>query len=453
MKNVAEIREVREFQRIGAHSHIKGLGLDENLKAKFMADGFVGQTEAREAAGVIVKMVKEGKMAGRAILFAGPPGTGKTALAYGVSRELGADVPFVLLTGSEVYSSELKKTEVLMRAIRKAIGIRIKEIRKIYEGEIVNLKVNLVRHPYNPYQQIPESATLTLKTTQEEKTFNVGQQVAINLIQQGISEGDIINIDAETGRVTKLGKSSKAAKKYEIEGEKILDRPSGPILKEKEFIYTMTLHDLDEMNARRGGSLLSAFFGIREEKEIDMEVRAQVDETVKAWINEGRAQMIPGVLFIDECSLLDIEALSFLNDAMESELAPIIILSTNRGITEIRGTNIKSPLGLPLDLLDRILIVKTRPYTQKEIEKIIEIRCKEEKISLEEEAKKLLVQIGMEKSLRYAVMLLTPSAILAKTNNRSRASREDVKKAMKLFSDIQSTVKFLKEYEEKMLKT
>lgn len=43
----------------------------------------VGQGKARKAAGVILKMVQEGRIAGRAILMAGPPSTGKTAIAMG----------------------------------------------------------------------------------------------------------------------------------------------------------------------------------------------------------------------------------------------------------------------------------------------------------------------------------------------------------------------------------
>jgi RuvB-like protein 2 len=43
----------------------------------------VGQAKARKAAGMILKMVQEGRIAGRAILFAGPPSTGKTAIALG----------------------------------------------------------------------------------------------------------------------------------------------------------------------------------------------------------------------------------------------------------------------------------------------------------------------------------------------------------------------------------
>ncbi|CAG8831357.1 10040_t:CDS:1, partial [Gigaspora rosea] len=64
-----------------AHSHIRGLGLDESLEPRQVSQGMVGQVKARKAAGVILQMIKEGKIAGRAILMAGPPGTGKTAIA------------------------------------------------------------------------------------------------------------------------------------------------------------------------------------------------------------------------------------------------------------------------------------------------------------------------------------------------------------------------------------
>lgn len=74
----------------------------------------VGQTLAREAAGVAVDLIRAKKMAGRALLLAGPPGTGKTAIALAIAQELGPKVPFCPMVGSEVFSSEVKKTEVLM---------------------------------------------------------------------------------------------------------------------------------------------------------------------------------------------------------------------------------------------------------------------------------------------------------------------------------------------------
>ena len=61
-------------------------------------------------------------MAGRALLLAGAPGTGKTAIALAIAQELGPKVPFCPMVGSEVYSSEVKKTEVLMENFRRAIG-------------------------------------------------------------------------------------------------------------------------------------------------------------------------------------------------------------------------------------------------------------------------------------------------------------------------------------------
>lgn len=70
----------------GAHSHIRGLGLNALLEPRSDTDneGVVGQVKARKAAGLILKMVRESKIAGRAILMAGPPSSGKTAIAIGI---------------------------------------------------------------------------------------------------------------------------------------------------------------------------------------------------------------------------------------------------------------------------------------------------------------------------------------------------------------------------------
>ncbi len=70
-----------------------------------------------------VELVKSRKFSGRALLLVGAPGTGKTALALAISHELGAKVPFCPMVGSEVYSTEVKKTEVLAEAFRRAIGV------------------------------------------------------------------------------------------------------------------------------------------------------------------------------------------------------------------------------------------------------------------------------------------------------------------------------------------
>lgn len=446
---VNEIREiVQKFERVGAHSHIRGLGLDENLNAKDIADGLVGQKKAREAAGVTVRLIKSGKMAGRGILIAGPPGTGKTAIAVAISKELGKDIPFVQVSASEFYSSEMKKTEALIQTMRKAIGVRIRETRTVLEGEVAGLDYNMVPNPYNPTQKIPESATLTLATKDERRTFSVSGRLAMQFHYQGIELGDVIAIDKETGRIAKLGKSEKAKKRYDLGDVDIVEVPSGKVEKEKEFTYVVTLHDLDEANARRG-SLFSLF--APPSREIDSEVREAVDEQVKRWVEEGRAELVPGVLFIDETHLMDVELFTFMNRAMESEMAPIIILASNRGFSKIRGTDITAPHGIPLDLLDRLLIITTEPYTRDEIRTIIEIRAAESGIMLAENALERLTELGIENSLRYAVQLLAPAYEYAKLRNSGNVEVEDVKRAASLFVDISQSSAYLKKWEEKML--
>ena len=51
-----------------------------------IGSGLVGQEKAREACGVVVDLIRSRKMAGRALLLAGAPGTGKTALALGIAQ-------------------------------------------------------------------------------------------------------------------------------------------------------------------------------------------------------------------------------------------------------------------------------------------------------------------------------------------------------------------------------
>lgn len=54
------------------------------------------------------------------------------------------------------------------------------------------------------------------------------------------------------------------------------------------------------------------------------------------YIDQGVAELVPGVLFIDEVHMLDIECFTYLNRALESSLAPIVVFATNRGICQVR---------------------------------------------------------------------------------------------------------------------
>ena len=203
------------------------------------------------------------------------------------------------------------------------------------------------------------------------------------------------------------------------------------------------------IQARRSGfGGIFSLFGGREDKEIDPEIRQAVDNSIKKMVEEKRAEIIPRVLFMDETHMLDIESYSFFNRAMESELAPIIILASNRGISNIRGTKLTSPHGMPIDLLDRLLIINTRKYTAEEIKDILLIRAKEESLTLEKAAIEGLTKIGGETSLRYTAQLLSPAAEIAKNRKDQTVHLKDVKLARKLFSDVSRSVQYVKKHED-----
>lgn len=170
--------------------------------------------------------------------------------------------------------------------------------------------------------------------------------------------------------------------------------------------------------------------------------------------------------------MLDIECFTYLNRALESTLAPVVILATNRGNCVVRGSDIVSPHGIPMDLLDRLTIIKTATYSQQvrfcifyvicnltiysfifafvysfnrlrsfnrsvhyliiqlivkhtnlqpkqEMMQIMAIRAAVEGLTVADEAMAFLAEVGQATSLRYALQLLTPAGILARVNGRT----------------------------------
>ncbi|OAV89500.1 RuvB-like helicase 2 [Puccinia triticina 1-1 BBBD Race 1] len=433
-----EVRDIVKLERIGAHSHIRGLGLDERLEPKPNAQGMVGQIKARKAAGVILKMVQQGRIAGRAILMAGPPSSGKTAIAMGMAQSLGSDVPFTTLSATEIFSLEMSKTEALTQAFRRSIGVRIREESEVIQGEVVEIQID------RSLTGATKTGKLTMKTSDMETIYELGNKMIEGLNKEKVIAGDVILIDKSTGKISKLGKSFTRARDYDAMGAdtKFVQCPEGELQTKKQVVHTVSLHEIDVINSRTQG-FLALFSG--ETGEIKSELRDQINSKVADWREEGKAEIVPGVLFIDEVHMLDIECFSFLNRALETELAPIVIMASNRGWARIRGTRYKSPHGVPMDLLDRALIISTSAYSADDVRTILSIRCEEEDAILTPKALEILTRIASESSLRYGIQLITTSSMVAKRRKSKEVDVPDIKKCYSLFLDEKRSVSYLKD--------
>ena len=310
--------------------------------------------------------------------------------------------------------------------------------------------------PLGGYGRTISHVILGLKTAKGSKTLKLDPTIHDSLSKEGVAVGDVIYIEANSGAVKRVGRSDSFATEFDLEAEEYVPIPKGDVHKQKTVIQDVTLHDLDMANAHPssgGGSSnqrdvlgLLRSMGKPKKTEITDKLRGEINKVVEQYINQGVAELVPGVLFVDEVHMLDMECFTYLNRSLESPIAPIVIFATNRGITTIRGTEphaTKAPHGIPLDVLDRMLIVPTLPYSVQEMISICQIRARTENLNLSEDAFRLLGAIGQKASLRYAIQLLTPAKLVAETQGRSEIIPDDISQVDELFLDGKASAQLL----------
>src|ERR1700749_2102322 len=288
--------------------------------------------------------------------------------------------------------------------------------------------------------QSAKQGKLPIKTTDMETIYDMGTKMIDSMTKEKVMAGDVVSIDKASGKITKLGRSYTRSRDYDAMGAdtKFVQCPEGELQQRREVVHTVSLHEIDVINSRTQG-FMALFSG--DTGEIRSEIRDQINTNVPEWKEEGKATIVPGVLFIDEVHMLDIECFSYINRALEDDLAPIVIMASNRGNSTIRGTTYKSPHGLPLDFLDRVVIVSTHPYSRDEIQQILSIRAQEEEVDLAPDALALLTKIGEETGLRYASNLITTSVLLSQKRKAATVGVNDVERSFQLFYDPNRSVK------------
>lgn len=380
----------------------------------------------------------------------------------GLAQEIGSQqsksskLPFCPMVASQVFSREVKKTEVIMEHFRKAIGLRIQERKEVYEGEVTELTVEETEDPLGGYGRTISHVILGLKTAKGSKTLKLDPTIHDSLSKEGVAVGDVIYIEANSGAVKRVGRSDSFASEFDLEAEEYVPIPKGDVHKQKTVVQDVTLHDLDVANAHPSGGAgsgnqrdvlgLLRSMGKPKKTEITDKLRGEINKVVQQYIDQGVAELVPGVLFVDEVHMLDLECFTYLNRSLESPIAPIVVFATNRGITTIRGTEpngVRSPHGIPIDVLDRMLIVPTLPYSVQEMIQICQIRARTEGLDLSDDALRMLGVIGKKCSLRYALQLLTPAKLVAETQGRNQIVPDDLSQVDDLFMDGKSSAQML----------
>lgn len=83
--------------------------------------------------------------------------------------------------------------------------------------------------------------------------------------------------------------------------------PKGDVHKRKELVQDVTLGDLDAANARpQGGQDIMSVMShlVKSQRtEVTEKLRKEVNKVVQGYVDQGIAEVVPGVVFIDEVSV------------------------------------------------------------------------------------------------------------------------------------------------------
>ena len=88
---------------------------------------------------------------------------------------------------------------------------------------------------------------MTLKTTEMETIYDLGNKMIESVIKEKVQAGDVVTIDKATGKITRLGRSFTRARDYDATGAstRFVQCPEGELQKRKEveliFLKTISM--------------------------------------------------------------------------------------------------------------------------------------------------------------------------------------------------------------------
>jgi RuvB-like protein 1 (pontin 52) len=169
---------------------------------------------------------------------------------------------------------------------------------------VTELTPEEAENPLGGYGRTISHLLVNLKSAKGTKKLRLDPSIYEAIQKERVRLGDVIYIEANTGAVKRVGRSDAYATEFDLEAEEYVPIPKGDVHKKKEIVQDVTLHDLDVANARpQGGQDIMSMMGqlMKPKKtEITEKLRLEINKVVNRYIDQGVADLVPGVLFIDE---------------------------------------------------------------------------------------------------------------------------------------------------------
>lgn len=81
------------------------------------------------------------------------------------------------------------------------LGLRVKETKEVYEGEVLELTPEEAENPLGGYGKTISSVIIGLKTVKGTKNLKLDPSIYESIQKEKVTIGDVIYIEANTGAV------------------------------------------------------------------------------------------------------------------------------------------------------------------------------------------------------------------------------------------------------------
>lgn len=404
----------------------KNMDIGDFIYSKKYSQGIIGQNETRKALFMMINLINNDDFESRGIFLTGPSSTGKTTLISASSRLLNPNLPFIKINGTEFHNPILPKIEVLNQAARKSIGLTFFQEIIVIEGELVKIIE----------KKETKSFKLVLKNKNFQGIYRIGPKFLKKIAETKIEKGDRVSIDKASGEIYSICKK-KDLNFLEKEIQEKKNHKRCVLEKVKIVEHFITLHEIDSLNSVEK-KISSILVGMS--CEINGKKREKVDGILENWRKKGKIKLLKGILFIDDIHMLDNNCFSFLGKIIENKFSPNFIFATNCVKKKINGLKYRAPHGIPVDFLDRFLVLSTGPFSNLEIKQILEIKLKSFGNEIEDKCKLFLLRLTIECGLGYVLNIL-PMISIGKKEKILIIDLAKIKNCYKLFMDFKKFVR------------